>query len=109
VIQHTDGDVTAVLEDLVEAGVDGLNPLENMDLAAVKKRYGDHLVLVGNVDSRVLSFGTPEAVREAVRENVRAGWGQGGHWLDTSAGEFMPDVPLENALAYFAAAKEPVS
>ncbi len=106
VIQHTDGDVTEVLDDLVDAGVDALNPLEGMDLAAVKRRYGKDLVLVGNVDSRVLSFGTPAEVRRAVRENIRAGWGSGGHWLDTSSGEFMPDVPLENALAYFEAAKE---
>ncbi len=105
VIQHTDGNVTEVLDDLVDAGVDGLNPLESMDLAAVKKRYGRNLVLVGNVDSRVLAFGTPEQVRRAVRENIRAGWGSGGHWLDTSSGEFMPDVPLENALAFFEAAK----
>ena len=107
VIQHTDGDVTEVLDDLVNAGIDGLNPLERMDLAAVKKRYGRNLVLVGNVDSTVLSFGTPAQVRQAVAANIRAGWGSGGHWLDTSAGEFMPDVPLDNALAFFAAAKDP--
>ena len=104
-IQHTDGNVTEILDDLVDAGIDGLNPLEGMDLAAVKKRYGRHLLLIGNVDSGVLSFGTPEDVRHAVAENIRAGWGHGGHWLDTSAGEFMPDIPLQNALAYFEAAK----
>jgi len=109
VIQHTDGDVTEVLEDLVDAGIDGLNPLESMDLAAVKKRYGDSLVLVGNVASDVLSFGTPQQVRQLVADNIRAGWGHGGHWLDTSAGEFMPDIPLDNALAFFAAAKDPAS
>lgn len=107
VILHTDGDVTEVLEDIVDAGVDGLNPLESMDLGAVKRRYGDNLVLVGNVPSDVLAFGTPAQVRQAVADNMRAGWGRGGHWLDTSAGEFMPDVPLDNALAYFAAAKDP--
>lgn len=107
VIQHTDGNVTEILDELVDAGIDGLNPLEGMDLAAVKQRYGKHLLLIGNVDARVLSFGTPEDVRQAVAANIRAGRGQGGHWLDTSAGEFMPDVPLHNALAYFDAAKTP--
>jgi len=106
VILHTDGNVSEVLDDIVNAGVDGLNPLESMDLGAVKRRYGRNLVLTGNVASDVLSFGTPADVRRAVRDNIRAGWGSGGHWLDTSAGEFMPDVPLENALAYFAEAKE---
>jgi uroporphyrinogen decarboxylase len=105
VILHTDGDVSEVLDDIVDAGVDGLNPLESMDLATVKQRYGKNLVLAGNVASDVLSFGTPADVRRAVAANIRAGWGSGGHWLDTSAGEFMPDVPRENALAYFAAAK----
>ena len=106
-ILHTDGDVSEVLDDIVAAGVDGLNPLESMDLGAVKRRYGANLVLVGNVASDVLSFGTPAQVRQAVADNMRAGWGDGGHWLDTSAGEFMPDVPLDNALAYFEAAKDP--
>jgi len=107
VIQHTDGDVTEVMEDLVESGIDALNPLEGMNLAALKRRYGTHLVLIGNVDSRTLAFGTPRDVRQAVAQNMRDGWGHGGHWLDTSAGEFMPDVPLPNALAYFEAAKDP--
>lgn len=106
VILHTDGDVSDVLDDIVDAGVDGLNPLESMDLAAVKRNYGKNLLLTGNVPSEVLSFGTPQDVRRAVGETIRAGWGSGGHWLDTSAGEFMPDVPLDNALAYFGAAKE---
>lgn len=105
VILHTDGDVSEVLDDIVAAGVDGLNPLERMDLAAVKRRYGKNLLLTGNVPSEVLSFGTPADVRRAVADTIRAGWGSGGHWLDTSAGEFMPDVPLDNALAYFEAAK----
>ena len=107
VIQHTDGDVSEVLEDLVDSGIDALNPLESMNLAAVKRRYGSRLVLIGNVDSRILAFGTPPEVRQAVAQNMRDGWGHGGHWLDTSAGEFMPDVPLSNALAYFDAAKDP--
>lgn len=106
VVLHTDGDVSAVLDDIVDAGVDGLNPLESMDLAAVKQRYGKNLLLTGNVPSEVLSFGAPNDVRRAVGDCIRAGWGSGGHWLDTSAGEFMPDVPLDNALAYFEAAKE---
>jgi uroporphyrinogen decarboxylase len=57
VIWHSDGDITALLPFAIEAGfagVHGLEPGAGVDLAAVKQRYGDHLVLMGNVDVRLL-------------------------------------------------------
>ena len=103
---HTDGDVTSLLDDIVAADVDGLNPLEQMDMAWCKRRYGDRLFFVGNVPSDVMALGTPDQVWAATERTILAGGRGGGMILDTSAGELMPDVPVENALAYFAAARE---
>ncbi|HJN18756.1 MAG TPA: uroporphyrinogen decarboxylase family protein [Armatimonadota bacterium] len=110
VIVHSDGDIAEVLDDLVAIGVDGINPLEvsaGMDLAAVKKRYGRNLVLVGNVDAaHVLPFGCPADVEQDVRRCVRDAAAGGGYFLDTSAGEIMASVPVGNALAMFDAVRD---
>ena len=105
VIWHSDGDITEVLDDAVEIGIDGINPVDpsaGMDLGAVRRRYGDKLILVGNVGtSHVLSRGTPEEVRADVRRCLREAGPNGGHLLQSGDGQVMPDAPLENILAYF--------
>jgi uroporphyrinogen decarboxylase len=99
-----------ILDDLVEAGIDGLNPIDpsaEMDIGFIKQTYGDKLILVGNVDgSRILPFGTPDEVIEEVASCIRLASPGGGHFIQCGCGELMPDVPLENALAYFGAVKE---
>jgi len=51
-MKHSDGNRYPILDDLIELGVDGLHPIEPgvMDLADVKRRYGDRVFLRGNVD-----------------------------------------------------------
>jgi hypothetical protein len=109
-IFHCDGNLMDILEDLIEAGIDGLNPIDpsaGMDIGFIKQKYGDKLILVGNVDgSRILPFGTPEEVREEVASCIRKASPGGGHLIQCGCGELMPDVPLENALAYFNAVEE---
>jgi uroporphyrinogen-III decarboxylase len=103
---HTDGDVTDIIDDLIEAGVDALNPIEptsGMDLAAIKRRYGKNLVLVGNVDANVMTMGTPSDVVRDVKRCLRDGGPGGGLFIDTGAGEIMPWYPLENVIAMCAA------
>jgi len=57
---------------------------------------------VGNVGrSHVLRWGTPDEVRQEVRECLRAAGPGGGHILQCGDGQVMPDIPLENVLAYF--------
>jgi uroporphyrinogen-III decarboxylase len=102
VVYHSDGDVTAIIDGLIEAGVDGLNPIEptsGMDLAAIKKRYGKNLVLVGNVDANVMTLGTPQDVEREVKRCIRDAGRGGGLFIDTGAGELMPWYPLENVVA----------
>ncbi len=71
---HSDGYLMEVMDDLVEAGIDGLNPIETvagMELGEVRRKY-PRLFLAGGIDmSQLLSRGTPEQVREACRQAIR--------------------------------------
>ena len=109
VIFHSDGNVMEVLDDLLEAGIAGLNPIEplaGMDIAHLKRRYGRRLILVGNVDcSQTLPLRSVAAVREAVRRCVRAASAGGGHFIGSSS-EITPATPLQNVLAFYDACRE---
>jgi uroporphyrinogen decarboxylase len=109
VIYHSDGDLTPIVDDLVEAGVDGLNPIEpiaGMDIGFLKRKYRGRLILVGNVDcSQVLPLGTPEDIERAVKECLRAAAPGGGHFIGSSS-EVTPSTPLENVLAFYGAIHE---
>lgn len=102
VIKHTDGNVKPILEDLVSAGIDCLDPLDplgGMDLAAVKLAYGKRVCLKGNVDiGGALSLGSPAEVSEEVRACLRAGMPGGGYILSTS-NSVMASVRPENYAA----------
>jgi hypothetical protein len=64
---HSDGYLMEILDDLIEAGIDGLNPIETvagMDLKEIREKYGKKLFLAGGIDmSQLLSNGSPEEVR----------------------------------------------
>ncbi len=104
---HSDGDLWPVLDDLVAAGIDGLNPLEvmaGMTVAAVRQRY-PRLFLTGGIDvSQLLALGTPEEVRAACRQAIAAAGGR-GYFLGSTT-ELHWEVRLENAIAMFETAWE---
>ena len=96
-IMHTDGKVTQVLPDLIACGLDALHPIEPkaMDIAAVKREYGDRLALLGNIDVDLLTRGSPEEIRADVQGRIRAVAPGGGFAIGSS--NSIPDyVPLEN-------------
>jgi hypothetical protein len=103
---HSDGNLNAIMEGLVGAGIDGLNPIEvmaGMDLADLHRRY-PKLVFLGGIDvSQLLPFGSPPQVREAV---VKAIEDTEGQILVGSSTEVHSLVPLENFLAMREAAME---
>jgi len=109
VIFHSDGDVTDMIDDMIEAGISGLNPIEpmaGMDIGWLKRRYGKELILVGNVDcSQVLPLGTVEQVVEATKECLRQASPGGGHFVGSSS-EITPSTPLENIFAFYQACHE---
>ena len=76
-IKHCDGNTWALLDMMVEAGIDCINPLEpvaHMEMAEVKARYGDRVCMMGNIDcAELLCHGSEPEVEEAVRECIRDG------------------------------------
>lgn len=86
VIWHSDGNVQALLPMGIEAGFvgfHGLEPAAGNDLAAVKRQFGRDLVLLGNVDVRVLCEDNPTAVRAEVARCIDQGAPGGGYMLAT--------------------------
>ena len=105
---HSDGDCREVIEDLIEIGVDILNPVqpECMDPAEIKALYGDRLAFWGTVGTQTtMPFGTPEEVRQVVRERIET-VGAGGGLLLAPTHMLQAEVPWENILAFFSAVDE---
>ncbi len=86
VIWHSDGNITALLPMAIEAGfagIHGLDPLAGMDLAQIKREFGEAMVLIGNVDVRVLCAADLQAVRDEVDRCIAQGAPGGGYMLAT--------------------------
>ena len=84
VIWHSDGNVEALLPMAIEAGFVGFHSLEpaaGMDLARIKREFGRDLVLVGNIDVRVLCDGDLDAVRREVDRCIAQGGPGGGYMI----------------------------
>jgi uroporphyrinogen decarboxylase len=84
VLWHSDGNVEALLPMAVEAGFVGIHGLDvaaGMDLLKIKREYGRALVLIGNVDSRVLFGSDLEAVRREVDRCIAQGAPGGGYMI----------------------------
>ena len=110
VYMHSDGAIYDLIPDLIEAGVEGLNPVQytarGMDLGRLKREFGQDLGFFGGtLENELLSFNTPDAIRRAVRDNV-AILAPGGGFLFASVHNIAPEVPPENVTALFEAALE---
>ena len=107
-IKHTDGNIWSILDDMVDAGIDAIDPLEPiaaMDIGEAKARYGHRIALCGNVDcGELLSRGTPEQVVEAVKETIAKASPGGGHIL-ASSNSIHPAVNPANYKAMVQAAR----
>lgn len=108
VVFHSDGYVMDILDDLLDAGIDGLNPIEpiaGMDIGLLKRRYGKRLILVGNVDcSQALPLGSVQDVVEATKACLREA-GRGGGLFIGSSSEIVPSTPVQNILAFYDACR----
>ncbi len=102
VIKHTDGNIMPILDMIVETGIDGLNPLEpvaGMDIARIKKKYGNRIAIIGNIDcGEILSSASPDEVRRVTRETIQAAAPGGGFCL-SSSNSIHSSVRPENYLA----------
>jgi uroporphyrinogen decarboxylase len=106
---HSCGNIVPLLDDLIEAGIEVLNPVQATtwdDPAGVKARYGDRLSFWGGIDSqRVLPYGTPEEVREEVRLRIQQ-FAPGGGYVAGSVHLMQADVPPQNVIALSKAVRE---
>ncbi|MGQ9629695.1 MAG: uroporphyrinogen decarboxylase family protein [bacterium] len=108
IFYHCDGDCREIIPELIEIGVEILNPIqpECMDPAELKLQYGDRLAFWGTIGIQtVLPFGTPDDVREMVKERV-ATVGRGGGLLLGPTHVIEPEVPWENIVALYQAIDE---
>jgi uroporphyrinogen decarboxylase len=108
---HTCGACAAYIPDLIDNGIDILNPVQiglpNMAPADLKTRFGRQVVFWGGgIDAQhVLPHATPAEIRDHVRRNLAA-FKPGGGYVFNNVHNIQPDVPPENVLALFDAAYE---
>ena len=99
---HSCGDIRTFVPDLIEIGVDMLNPLEvkaGCDPVALKKKYGDKLTFWGGLGTQsTIPFGTPESIKAEVRR-LCTEMGKGGGYILSPAKPLQPETSAENAVA----------
>jgi uroporphyrinogen decarboxylase len=109
---HSCGSVRDLLPDLIEVGVQVINPVQTaaarMDPAELKREFGRDLVFWGGgcETQSVLRHGTPAEVAAQVRERLRV-FGEGGGYVFNQVHNVLSDVPPENVVAMFGAAASP--
>ena len=111
VMLHCCGSFTALLPAMIEAGLDGIHAVQpscaGMDLAALKRDFGERMLFNGCIDSHhVLIAGTPERVRAETREVIDLMKGGGGFVAGASHDWILEETPLENVLAMFDTIRE---
>lgn len=108
---HCCGGIEPLLEDIIEAGFDILNPIQcsaaGMDPGRLKKQIGQRLVFWGGgVDTqRTLPFGTPDEVRKQVRERIELLW-PGGGFVFNAIHNIVANTPLDNLQAMLEVVRE---
>ncbi len=99
VLFHSDGHLMPLLDQLVECGIDGLNPIEinaNMDVGEIHRRH-PNLWMTGGIDlAQLLPHGSPREVADVVRATIDAAEGK---IMIGSSAELQNSVPLANFLA----------
>lgn len=100
---HSCGSIRPIIADLIEIGVDVLNPLQpkalDMDNATIKKQYGSQLSFMAGIDTQeFLVSAQPEEVRRETLRILKV-MGQGGGFIFAGSHTIQPDVPAENIAA----------
>lgn len=107
---HSDGAIREVLPDLIEAGIDILNPIQwrcqGMERDGLKRDFGDRVILHGGVDNQhTLPFGSVDDVRAEVRYNIEV-MGAGGGYILAPCHNIQAISPPENVVAMYEAGLE---
>ncbi|MFA6471190.1 MAG: uroporphyrinogen decarboxylase family protein [Candidatus Latescibacterota bacterium] len=108
---HTCGSCYEYIPDLIDNGVDIINPVQiglpNMDPTQLKKEFGNRIVFWGgSIDSQhILPFASPDKIREEVRKNIDT-FKAGGGYVFNSVHNIQYGIPPENIVALYDAAYE---
>jgi uroporphyrinogen decarboxylase len=110
VFHHDDGAIRPLIPDLIEIGIDILNPIQwrcrGMDRAVLAADFGKRLVFHGGIDNQqTMPFGTPEDVRNQVRENIDIFSGGRGY-IVAPCHNLQANTPTENVIALYAAVRD---
>jgi uroporphyrinogen decarboxylase len=108
VFYHSDGMIEPIIPELIEIGVDILNPVqpECMDPQKIYRQYGDQLAFWGTIGTQsTMPFGSAAEVKAVVKERIET-IGRDGGLLLAPTHKLEPDVPWENVLAFFEAVEE---
>ena len=100
VMHHTCGSVETLIPKFIDAGLDILQSIQpravDMDLSKLKEKYGKDLVFHGSIDiQNTMPYGTPQDVRNEVKQRMEAGK-HGGGFIICTAHNLQRDVPMEN-------------
>lgn len=104
ILLHSDGAILPILPDLIEVGVDIINPVQVSakgmgDTAFLKKEFGSSLVFWGGIDTQhILPFGNPADVEDEVHRRIDD-LAPGGGYVVASVHNIQGDVPPENIMA----------
>jgi uroporphyrinogen decarboxylase len=107
-ILHSDGYIESIIPHLIETGFAALQPLQNgigMDVKMLKEKYGDQITLMGGIDTRVLSSGDVDAIKNEVKSKISVA-GNGGGYIATSDGPIPPTVSLKSYNVFVEALKQ---
>jgi len=110
IIIHSCGSNYAYISDLIEIGVDILNPVQplarNMEPWRLKNEFGNNIAFLGGFDiQQLLPLGNAEQIREGVKKLIQE-YSQGGGFIFATGHNIEPDTPPENIVAMFDAAYE---
>ena len=107
---HSCGAIRPLLEDLIEVGVDVINPVQvsatGMEPAELREEFGGRLAFWGGIDTqRLLPTGSAEEVKAGVRDTIDAFRGLDGGYVLCAVHDIQADVPPENVVAMFEAGR----
>lgn len=110
VFHHDDGAIRPLIPDLIEVGIDLLNPLQwrcgGMEREGLARDFGKDLVFHGGMDNQhTLPFGKPADVRAEVRRNIELFRGCKGY-IVALCHNIQPNTPTENIVALYRAVRE---
>jgi len=103
IIYHSDGNIEPIIPDLIELGLDVLNPIQPkcMDPAEIKRKFGDNLSFFGTIDEQeTLPFLKKQDVLNEVKSRIQTIGFNGGLLLGATH-NIQPDTRLENILAMY--------